>query len=143
MSKRGLACVGLLGTPATIRTGLYKKPCTELGIDVVVPTEAQMQKVELAIRAAIAGESLQSGTIAQVADTLLKRGAEVVILGCTELSLIMSATNTRLIIDPMDCLVETIFDQAGIRDHDNDDVTMPHVAVPAVDPIGHAARVVL
>lgn len=99
--------VGLLATTATVRTGLYKVACEAAGIELVTPTEEDQQLVMDIIRRVKAGGSGSSvhdhaaAIVARMAD----RGAETVIAGCTEISLIPADDMSIPWIDALDCLV--------------------------------------
>lgn len=82
--------VGLLGTPSTIRSNIYQKKLEEYEIDVITPTKAQFSIMEIAIRNVIAGEinKKDEERLIEIADKLKDKGAEGIILGCTEMPLI-------------------------------------------------------
>ena len=83
--------VGIVGTPVLINSGLYAKEFAKSGIETIVPNDEQMKIVEKVIRDVLAGSknSEHENSYIKVLDSLLKKGCEVVILGCTELPLVM------------------------------------------------------
>jgi aspartate racemase len=90
---RGLRTVGLLGTRFTMEQDFYRGRLEALhGINVVVPGEAERAEVHRIIY-----EELCAGVIREpsrrslrgIVDALVARGAEGVILGCTELGLLL------------------------------------------------------
>ncbi len=83
----GVKCVGLLASPNTIASGLYTKPLQRRGIAVVLPNATQITRLEELIRSVIDGSAgkKQKAALSQIASSLEKRGAEGIILGCTEL----------------------------------------------------------
>ena len=94
--------VGLLGTKFTMEQDFYKSRLTdEFGIEVLVPNESQRQVVhdiiynELCL-GVIRDESREHylTTIAQ----LFKQGAQAVILGCTEISLLVAQADTDVVL---------------------------------------------
>jgi aspartate racemase len=99
--------VGLLSTTATVRTELYKTACAQRGIELVTPDEVDQALVMDIIRRIKAGGSGASvrkhaaGIVTRLAD----QGAEAVIAGCTEISLIPGADMAVEWIDALDCLV--------------------------------------
>jgi aspartate racemase len=109
VAGNGVKRVGVLGTPTTVRVGLYRQPLAERGIALLEPAQQQIAGVEAVIRAAIAGEQPRTGLIDEVVGQFLRQGAEAVILGCTELSLAMSGSLCAQLIDPMDCVLGEIF----------------------------------
>lgn len=84
--------VGLLGTPSTIRYQLYQKALEANEISTIIPNSKQIKKLERVIRNVLAGKMLKYDTkkLTEIADSLKKRGAEGIILGCTELPLVFS-----------------------------------------------------
>ena len=92
----GVRSVGIMATDGTIKSGLLEKDFTNRGIRVVLP-EAEGQKEVMSL----IYDMVKTGRIDEYegakeairrmetqSDILLARGAERVILGCTELSLI-------------------------------------------------------
>ena len=91
LTKRGIRTVGLLATEGTIRSGIYQKVLADAGVEVVTPSdEEQVAITNLIYRGVKAGDYGYDTTDAQaVMERLLERGAEILILGCTELPLAM------------------------------------------------------
>jgi len=90
--------VGLLGTAFTMEQDFYKSRLVDkYGIEVLVPDTAQRQCVHQIIYT-----ELCLGTISddsrdeylQIVDDLAKRGAQAVILGCTEIALLIGPSDT-------------------------------------------------
>lgn len=88
--------VGVLGTSSTVRTRLYHEALGRLGLEAVVPSaDVQRDLVDGAIFDEGWGIKAQSDPVTPRArqalldatEHLIARGAEVVILGCTELPL--------------------------------------------------------
>lgn len=94
----GVKRVGLLGTAFTMEQDFYKgRLQTQYGLDVLVPSEADRQIVHKVIY-----DELCLGTVdvASKADylriiaTLAEQGAEAVILGCTEIGILVKQADT-------------------------------------------------
>jgi aspartate racemase len=98
---------GLLATTGTVRTELYRSACARRGIDVVLPDDDDQELVMDIIRRIKAGGSAASVRehAAAIVRRLAARGADVVIAGCTEISLIPGAGMPIPWIDALDCLV--------------------------------------
>ena len=81
--------VGVLGTPVLLESGLYSKELHNLGIEIVLPTVNQIKIVEDIIRSVIAGNPhhQKKQEYVDILNDLYSKGAEAVILGCTELPL--------------------------------------------------------
>ncbi len=91
-AEGGFKKVGLLGTPVLIESGIYVKELEKHGIEVILPTADQLVTVEHIIRNVIAGSEDEEKKAAYVAilNDLSSKGAETIILGCTELPLVMN-----------------------------------------------------
>lgn len=110
IAGREIKKVGLLASPTTIRTKLYEKPLQVKSIEVILPSQAEIAQTEQAIRGVIGGAkpSTFRAAIEDIASGFERRGAEAVLLGCTELSVIFSGCKSGY-IDPMDTMVNTLF----------------------------------
>jgi aspartate racemase len=90
--------VGLLGTRSTMEYGFFQKHFQSLGIETIVPNEAHRRELDRII-----WEELSHGKIRPdsriVAQTMLSNladnGAEAMILGCTELCLLIKPEDSR------------------------------------------------
>lgn len=106
VSKKKIQRVGLLGTPSTIKSGLYHRLFEEHGIAVVQPEENQISVLERIIRNVIAGKILQSDAkkLVLIAYYLQEKGAEGIVLGCTELPLIFPKKNQLPVFSSLEVL---------------------------------------
>lgn len=87
IKRQGLHTVGLLATDGTVRSGVYHKAFEEAGIEALVPDAAGQQAVMDVIYKGVKAGNMQidlTGFYAAM-DDLAARGAEVMVLGCTEL----------------------------------------------------------
>ena len=82
--------VGLLATPSTIKYSLYQKALKKRGINTVFPNKKEQSFTEKAIRNVLRGKILKSDRekLIIIANSLKKRRAKGVVLGCTELPLV-------------------------------------------------------
>ena len=106
--------VGLLATTGTVRTGLYREACELRDIELITPDDEDQELVMDIIRrvkAGGSGASVHNHTAALVL-RLADRGAEAVIAGCTEISLIPGAGMPIKWIDALDCLVDASMQMA-------------------------------
>jgi aspartate racemase len=91
--RRGLKTVGLLGTRYTMEKDFYRRRLEEKhGLAVLIPDEPERQKIHDVIyhelvHGIIREESRQA--YIRIIDELRSRGAEGVILGCTEIPLLV------------------------------------------------------
>lgn len=90
----GQSRVGLLGTKFTMEQDFYKGRLHEIhGIDVLIPEDKERQVIhDILYNELCLGEikELSKGKFQSIIQNLVKRGAEGVILGCTEIPLIVS-----------------------------------------------------
>ncbi len=107
--------VGVLSTAASYRERLYADPLREAGFDVLLPDETvQTEIVERAIFDPEYGIKARSNPISPIArqgllsavEHLRERGAEVIILGCTEIPLAITEEEIDgvYLVDPMKAL---------------------------------------
>lgn len=93
-SRRGYRRVGLLGTIFTMTRDFYKKPFFRDGIGVVIPRGDDLQLVDNRITSELEYGIVKLSTLAEfqriIDDMKAQDGIEAVILGCTELPLILS-----------------------------------------------------
>ena len=113
----GEACVGLLATSGTVRTGLYERALAKKGIRLVTPSDAEQETVTQAIEAIKSGADPRrlAPELAQTAAALADRGAQAVIAGCTEISLVPGDEMPIRWIDALDALVKATLREAGVR----------------------------
>jgi len=106
--------VGLLATTGTIETGLYHRACTERDIELLVPEAADQELVMKAIHwIKASGETrAPQAWIDGVVDHLCGRGAEAVIAGCTEISLLSGDGLGIRWHDALDYLVQATLREA-------------------------------
>jgi aspartate racemase len=88
--------IGLIATPITTKTKLYQKALEANRIETIIPTQEQIDIQATVIRNVIAGRLLKSDSLKLrgIADSLKRRGAEGIILGCTEMPLVFPQTYT-------------------------------------------------
>jgi aspartate racemase len=105
--------VGVLSTLGTHRMGIYRETLTRMGYEVVAPSD---QEFETLISPAIAMNKANHWSEAEslydaAADRLWSRGAEIIVLGCTEIPFGMERryrTNPSLFVDSNDALVDAV-----------------------------------
>lgn len=104
--------IGLLATTGTLRAGLYQDWLGEVGITVHRPETARQEtEVMSAIRAIKAGDGGPHTTriLLEAADRLIRRGAEIIIAGCTEIPLGLPAEALPVpLVDPAQVLAEAV-----------------------------------
>jgi aspartate racemase len=85
----GVGTAGIMATEGTIRSGLFQRELEAAGIKPVVPSDKAQEHVNKLIYKDIKSNlPADMGRFEVVSGELSANGAEVIILGCTELSLI-------------------------------------------------------
>ena len=88
LKSRGVKCAGLLATDGTVQTGIYQRTFEGSGVELLTPdhSEDQSAVMDIIYNGVKAGDLTHDATAFRAAcEHLLARGAEVLILGCTEL----------------------------------------------------------
>ena len=99
LKAAGLRKVGLLGTRYTMQQDFYKGRLAEAGFDVAVPPEEMIGELNRIIFEELCvGEIKESSraTFARAIEELKKEGCEGVILGCTEIGLLVRPEDSVL-----------------------------------------------
>ena len=82
--------IGLLATAGTIESGLYEEELTKNGLKVIIPDERivkeKVMKAVFGIKAG-ADQKIHRDLLADAGQHLLDRGADLIVLGCTEIPL--------------------------------------------------------
>lgn len=107
-NKRDVKKVGLIATPTTISSGLYSSPLNSTGVMVITPDLVEREGTEDIIRSVISNEDPEKyeKLLNISVNNLIKNGAEYVILGCTEVSLVLRNAQNDKIIDPLKIAIE-------------------------------------
>lgn len=88
----GLGTVGLLGTRFTMEEDFYKARLRSHGLEVVVPDEDDMTEVHRVIYDELCRGIVRVSSrerYGEVARSLARRGAQGIILGCTEITILI------------------------------------------------------
>ena len=87
----GVTSVGVLETPACREAALYSAALHDRGMEYLTPdadSRDELMRLIYAIKGGDCGEAIQSA-MKSMADALIARGARAVILGCTEIPLVL------------------------------------------------------
>lgn len=99
ITARGLHTVGLLGTRFTMEKPFYAAALQQHGISVLVPDDAERTTIHDAIYNELVAGIIRDETRAafmQTINGLGTRGAQGIILGCTEIPLLVRASDVLL-----------------------------------------------
>lgn len=113
--------VGVLGTPATLAMGLYQAHLKASSFECIVPTEDEILRYCVPAIAAVKSNRLPDAyaPAAAAIELLAARGADAVVLGCTELPLAVPSDRRDsfrvLLTDSIDALARQAIAAVGPR----------------------------
>ena len=97
---QGIKTVGLLGTNFTMEQAFYKDRLSEFyGLNVLTPNQVDRQLIHQVIYQELCLGQVNSNSKAEylrIIQVLAEQGAEAVILGCTEIGLLVQQTDTTV-----------------------------------------------
>lgn len=114
-----LSRVGLVASTGTVRSGLFHTAFARVGIDVFAPPDREQEKVMAAI---FGPGGVKAGftsarpkrLILTVARHLIRRGAEAIIAGCTEVPLVLCDEDISVpLIEPLRIAAQASILRAG------------------------------
>jgi aspartate racemase len=97
--RRGYRQLGVLGTKYTCDGPVYREALAEAGLGHAVPEKSEREKIdEIIFRELVKGKLLQGsrGYIVHVIHKLREAGCDAVVLGCTEIPLLIEAKDSPL-----------------------------------------------
>lgn len=114
---RGYHRVGLLGTIFTMEQDYMKKPLREAGIEVCIPEKEDRELIAKRIYEELERGIVKDTTLAEFQNVIEKmrteNGIEAVILGCTELPLLLNPDNCPLpCLDSVEIHIQKLIDLA-------------------------------
>lgn len=100
ITQKKLNKVGLLGTTYTMELDFYKNKLRENGIEPIVPADkADRDFIEFTLLHEL-GKGIQSPqtkkAYLRIAETLIERGAKAIVLGCTEIPLLIGQNDIHV-----------------------------------------------
>ncbi|HEY9115446.1 MAG TPA: amino acid racemase, partial [Bacteroidales bacterium] len=116
IKEKGFSTVGLLGTKATMEMSFYKDKLNVSGIKCLVPGESDRNFIQQVISKELIYNQFKNESrnrFIQIIDDLHKQGAEGVVLGCTEIPLLVRPENTKVpLFDTLQIHAEALVDFA-------------------------------
>jgi aspartate racemase len=103
IKKAGMTKVGLLGALLTMTHGFYHRALAKHGIETITPDPEAMQKIDDIISTELIWNVMTEESKQYVLgciEELVRRGAQGVILGCTELPLLIKQKDTHIRVFP-------------------------------------------
>ncbi|MGM0950197.1 MAG: aspartate/glutamate racemase family protein [Bacillota bacterium] len=99
ITRQGIRSVGLLGTKYTMEQDFYRSRIESHNINVIVPSDEEREVINHIIYQELClGEIKQSSRnmYKKMINHLVDRGAEGIILGCTEIGLLVKAEDSKV-----------------------------------------------
>lgn len=112
----GVKKTGLLATDGTIASRLYHDSYEKYGMETLTPSESSQRDVMDAVYKHIKTGDLETGgeLLHRVANELIDAGADAVICGCTEVSLVLHDGDISVpVVDPLQVLAEEAIKHAS------------------------------
>jgi len=116
IERLGMTRVALLGTIFTMSKGFYQRGLARHGIEALTPPADDQEKVNRIIFGELITNSPTRESrqyVLGLIEDLRRRGAQAVVLGCTELPFLVSQADTTLpVLDTSDLLAQKALDLA-------------------------------
>lgn len=108
VAATGAKTVGLLAAAATLQSGLYHRALGARGVTVLAAPGDAIMPLIMAVKSGNTGPDVRAGMAALAAD-LAAQGAEVVLMACTEVPLVLSQADVAVpVIDATAALVGAV-----------------------------------
>ncbi|WP_082589536.1 amino acid racemase [Nostocoides sp. Soil756] len=114
----GLARLGVLATDGTLSAGTYARSAERAGVELVVPgPEVQREVMSVIYDGVKAGRPVPRERFDALVAHLVEKGAQVVALGCTELSVLRAELGVEdpRVVDSIDAVARAAVLRAGGR----------------------------
>jgi len=99
ITRAGLRRVGLLGTAFTMEKAFYRDRLATAGLDILTPDAADRREVHRVIYEELVAGKIEAASRAiyrEVIARLVEHGAEAIVLGCTEIMLLVDQTDSAV-----------------------------------------------
>ena len=102
--------VGVVGSKATISMKLYENSLQSFGIECIIPGAEEQEILLRIIYSILAGnkKAVDGKALLSIARTMYKKGAECIILGCTEFSLLRLNSIEFKLVDTVKILAKSV-----------------------------------
>lgn len=89
LHEAGIKRAGIMATDGTMKAGLFQKAFLHYGIEpVILSDDRQKDVMHIIYQNVKANRQIEMNRFQSVKEELVKKGAEAIVLGCTELSLV-------------------------------------------------------
>ncbi len=86
-------CVGVIATTGCIRAAIYQPVLESRGMDYVLPSDAEVDELtqlSFEVKSGNKSDKIRAD-MRRLAETLIERGADLIVSGCTEFPLVLAA----------------------------------------------------
>jgi len=107
----GFEKIGVLATNGTMAAGLFQKTFEKCGIEMLQldsENQAELMKIIYDIKL---GQHIKAEIFDELEEDLFRRGAQAIVLGCTELSMVIGPVLKER-IDALDVLANTVLEMS-------------------------------
>jgi aspartate racemase len=107
LKKKSIYKVGLLGTKYTMEQDFYKAKLHEAGLEILVPEEGDRNKINTIIYHELCSGIIDNNSkqsVLAIIDKLAAQGAQGVILGCTEIGLLIQQEDSNIPLFDTACI---------------------------------------
>jgi len=107
--NKQMKTLGLLATQKTVDSGIYEKAFQKQGVSLVIPSQDEQEIVSQIIGKILNNTTNQDDKtkMLDIVKGLREKGAEAVVLGCTDIQLLINQEDTEVIlIDTVEVLVD-------------------------------------
>ena len=109
----GMKKLLLLGTKFTMQSNFYRDEFEKLRIEIVAPSLDEQSKINKIIYDELVNGIIKEESKKKILDTVKNYDVDGIILGCTELSLILSSRDIKIpLLDTLQILAEATLDYA-------------------------------
>ncbi len=127
LEKEGIKTVGIMATDGTIESNLFQNKLNQKGIKSLVPdSEGQSKVMHIIYENVKSGREIDIDMFLDVKKELFDKGAEVILLGCTELSIAKKNCNVgKNVLDVMEVLArKSVLECAKLKEEYNKLITV-------------------
>lgn len=115
LKERQIKKVGILATDGTIKGGVFQNLLEEEGMEAIIPSKTKQSNImNIIYKQVKCGEAVDIGLFNDITQELFDCGAQVIILGCTELSIIKNSYEIEgSFLDVIDVLAQRCVQEYG------------------------------
>ena len=112
VKEEGCKNVGLLASKKTIDSKMHENLMRKNEINVILPTEKEQDEISRIIVEILRNELTENNknALKRIIKKLMKRGSETIILGCTDLQIVLNKNEVDVeLLDSFEILLESTF----------------------------------